>query len=431
MSLNQNLNGSNKRDDYSSSVHFLKGVHLLRAIVLVVLLGSMDFNLTLKNDPVSHSVIKWANSFVLDNDLLSPQLSVLNSYSLASNTQLIEGGESTMVPEGFLSNKIEPSSSRSNLKPTIKSDELSLYLPTKSFFDLFIIENGATRILVNDFDGLHRSRSNVRLLEPEEFYSVLIDQGSPSIEIKGFTKKWFFSGAIGPQLVSGTIAQPKSNLYQELTGLNEIISSSEGSNTSTNNASYGVLVNLGFRIAKNWDVISGLKYSVFNGKQTAYYDSEVIRRQTIYTVVATPGAEGEMNYSTHEEEVEYTNYFSDTLRLNYRLSTYEVPLLIRYNKSFGKWNAFASTGVSGVFKTRYNSTYISNEIGMGSIITEDFGFSAINVNLGMGMAYSITKDLSFQLSSNYSKGIPVYRSSIFQSKVYTLGVYTGFTYWFK
>lgn len=437
MSSNQNFNRSTKTEDYTnSSVHFLKGVAFLRVSILVILVSAIDLTISSGDHQTSQKNLTWAHDFVQDNNLLASHFTDFASSKTATVRTRI--GETNVMNVATI-HPVPVVTPQAPLTANLKVEGLTNEIPRKNPLSLAYMRphelslstlpwnsEMPRSLAISVGEEIKRNQNND--WEAEYFPEMELPLTNKHIKE---AKKWFVSGLIGLQQVTGDIVLPASKTYEVLTGLDEINTIAVGSNVSSSNRSYGMKFNLGYKLTKNWDVISGINHSVVKGEQTAYYDSQVTRRQTIFTVIASPGAEGTVDYEDRESVIEYTNYFSDTLHLQFRLTTLEVPLMIRYTKSLGKWNTFVSTGIAAVFKTKYQANYTSNEIENGTIHQEEFGINAVNYHLGIGVEYMLTKDMSVQLSPSFSKGVPIDQSSVFQTNMYNFGVYTGITYWFR
>jgi hypothetical protein len=240
--------------------------------------------------------------------------------------------------------------------------------------------------------------------------------------------KWYAYFNIGPQFTNGSISQPSNQSYEKVSGINDLVASSGGQSTTENKQSFAGTVALGYRLSNTWDVVSGVKYSQWNGSQNAYYDSEVTKFQTIITSVASSNGDGTKSFSNQQESIAYKKYFSDTLQAEYRLTLIEVPLMVRYNRTKNQWNYFVNTGFSGVISSKYSAQYKSNEIGTGEVVERKNGLSAVNFILGAGVEYSVSKKAAVQFSPQFHHGMSVGKNSDFKSGLSSFGIFAGLKY---
>tara|TARA_R110002050_G_scaffold80768_1_gene172725 strand:+ start:33849 stop:35204 length:1356 start_codon:yes stop_codon:yes gene_type:complete len=243
--------------------------------------------------------------------------------------------------------------------------------------------------------------------------------------------KWSIRALIGPQLVNGAVNQPSGQAYSSIAGIEGLKSQAEGVVTkSTKNSSFSASLNWGVRLSKNFELLSGLNYSQMNGSHLAFYDSELKRSQTILTSRVTTSADGTQNIGTEKVNVVYSNYYQDTLRANYRITSYEIPVTIKYNFGKNKLNYFVSSGVSANIGSSYSATYQSKEIGNGDISQNRYGINSVNLLVGMGLEYKASKNIRIQLSPGFKYGIPLTKSSVFQAPLTAIGLFTGLSYYF-
>jgi hypothetical protein len=236
---------------------------------------------------------------------------------------------------------------------------------------------------------------------------------------------------VGPQITQGSIAQPSSVSYQLVSGNSNLEAKTGGVSTTENGQSFALNFGLGYQLSKRWDVISGFKYAQWNGSQIAYYDSEVFQNQNILTSEASDNEDGTKSFSNKEQEVNFSNYFTDTLVTDYRLSLMEVPLLIRYNFGKNKWNYFLNTGFSGVFQSSYKASYKSNVVGSGNFTESRNNLAAVNFIFGVGVEYSLGNELHLQFTPQFSHGRTIFDNALTNTKLSAFGLFGGLKYVFK
>ena len=208
-----------------------------------------------------------------------------------------------------------------------------------------------------------------------------------------------------------------------------MVAEQQGVGGNASNQAFSAMLNFGLTLGSNFELLSGVNFTQMDGAHDAYYDSQVQKTQTILTSRANVENNGVKSYQTVQEQVTYTNYFTDTLRSNYRISSFEIPLVLKYNFGKQKVNYFISSGVSTNIGNYYSANYQSTEIGSGNINEAGYGINKVNILLGLGIQYRATQNISIQLSPGYKYGIPVSKS-VYQSSVSSLGLFTGLNYYF-
>ena len=405
-----------------------KHVFWMRLVVFILVLSSLklDKGHVQKNTP--RKVGNWAENFIQLNQLNTQVETIQLAKNEVTEINKSKPNHRTVIQKEIIveqsaANPIE-SAPVVNETPHlvglyIRSTEKEAFIHTDDIEEDIPLYLHDKRILIDqgssDYYGEEEQQIN---LEPNENTHELF-------------AKWYVSGIIGPQYFDGDVTQPSSDVYEKVSGINNIVSKAGGVSSSTNGQSFGASFQIGYRLTKKWDVLSGIKYSQLNGTQLAYYDSEVTKNQTIVTSTATNNSDGTKSYSSRVETIEYTNYFSDTLTTNYRLGMMEIPLLVKYNIELKKWNVFVNTGFSGVVRTKYSASFTSNEIPSGTLTESKNKLLAMNFVLGAGIEHKISKVFRAQISPTYSKGMVIKNQQAFQSDLHNWGIYCGISYYIK
>ncbi len=413
------------------SIHQLKGIPWLRVLAFSFVVVGLDFGRIKSDQTFPQKTKYWLSDFLETNILTSP---IISEKMLANRPKIKEG--ELLAGRYNKSQQVLLNLGRfAQLQPRIHSSVSSTNSTNNSGGALFLRSNKYAHLSQMDdslliserifeFDGLQK-------VEFTENNGLFDYHSSSLLNEMPVVKKWHVSLGFGPQLVNGDVTQPSADKYEQVSGINNIVSESGGVSYSSSETSFATQLGLGYDVTKHWRVSIALQYTQFNGSQIAYYDSEVTRTQTILTTVAVSDENGIKGFETEEETIEYTNHFSDTLTAKYRLSNIEIPLAIQYKKEWGKFYGFLSTGISGVLKSNYSASYDSKEIGSGVITQESWKFSAMNMNIGIGLGIKLQPDLSVQLYPQYSKLFPIQESTSIQHATRSFGVFGGFVYSFK
>jgi hypothetical protein len=422
-------NSLNNSDSTDVSVKYLRQIFWMRFVLFAAIVWSLDFgDSQIVKDENDYSK-EWGVNFIAKNELesavqkepVSPSLFVKNNLTLLQKEEVspIKKTTVTKYKLAVLVNPLkvsEPLMNRSKqrvVKLGIKRNAIQKIAEVETYiYPEKIISNSyyAATIKADGQSGAHN------LIQNSEWVS---------------DKNWYVYGLIGPQYSEGKVWQPSNESYENVSGITDLVTNSGGESTSNYKQSFGCYLGIGYSLNKHWDLVSGLKYSQRNGSQTAYYDSEYLRKQTITTSVATNNTDGTKSFSNQAEVIEYVNYFSDTVVLNYRLSNIEIPLMVRYNFGVKKWNYFINSGISVKVRSQYSSRYISNQIGSGTISENQMLGSSFNGLIGFGAEYFVTENIAIQLSPQFAKGLVNISTDGGQRKSYSAGVFAGLRYTIK
>jgi hypothetical protein len=415
----------------SRSIRHPRNVWTVRLLAVFVILFSMDVDQNYVQDHMPGRGSAWVNNWITVNELdlpYSPE-SIENSY-FAEVSEIDQ-------------NRAEVERVNHEVKQTQNNSGFTKYHTPEVISGIDRYEENVNLVsfnqdlTINDFtekSGEDQVQERLRSeLDYQEELQRAYAQSSRSdaFEMKKLHKpvSWLAQGSIGPQYSQGSIGQPSGQTYAEVSNIDNLVAEQQGVGSNTSNQAFSAMLNFGLTFGSNFELLSGVSFTQMDGSHAAYYDSQVEKTQTILTSRTNIEDGGVKSYQTIEEQVTYTNYFSDTLKANYRISSFEIPLVLKYNFGKQKINYFISSGVSTNIGSHYSANYESGEIGNGNINEVGYGINAVNILLGLGIQYKATKNISIQLSPGYKYGIPVSKS-VYQSPVSSLGLFTGLNYYF-
>lgn len=375
-------------------------------------------------DKAPHRAEVWADHWISLNEL---------------NQEFTPSQNSNETPRKFLL--------ASNKEPQIESAKVNN--PSKNKSDVFVSRKKSSGGEINSSSeeiaiGFLKS-SPVPTISSNE----VVDQITPSINYeahlgisyaqrKSIEKKstksstvLFAGGSLGPQFANGVVDQPSGVVYSDVSNIDKLTAEGQGVGNSINGQGYMAMVNVGVRLSEKIEIHSGVNFTQTSGNHDTYFESEVKRHQTIITGVNIQNEDGSRSMETVETDVSYTNYFSDTLQSNYRLSNFEIPLVLKYNFGKNKLSYFLSSGVSTVLGASYSASFESDQIGSGNLNEVRYGFNTLNLLFGAGIQYAASSNVVIKLAPGYRYGIPLTDASSFQSNSSSLGFFTGLNYYFK
>jgi hypothetical protein len=386
----------------------------------------------------------WAENWVKSNELNKP-VEPLYAYdnnvnadkrmlSEVSNSRKDIKKNNSTSPISKSTNKISVAYSSHNVISELEKEVALGYLASNSVQlnivdqsqEVFLIKENSFSEFSGAEDDLVITSYESQLQKDYQVSQKQITTANPS----EMPSNWMVRGAVGPQMYNGVVNQPNGPTYASLSGQSDIRTTTVGVSNASPNNSFTASVNLGINVAKNLELLSGVNFTQLDGKQTAYYDSEVRQYQTILTSEVATSADGTQSISTKEEKVMYSNYYEDTLQANYRISSFEIPLVLKYNFGKRRLNYFVSSGISASIGSSYSSVYKSTEIGTGDMNENKSGVNAINFLMGAGIQYKASKNIRLQLAPGFKYGYGINSNSVFQTPVTSLGLFTGLSYYF-
>lgn len=408
-----------------------RNVWVVRILAILVILSTLDIDSSYvqKHMPQRGSI--WAENWIAENGLDLPYMDVADIPVLMAE-KLIEGDEvvqNKIIPatrKGQVNQKVpeqlEYASNRDDID--VERNEEFIYLLAKSF-DLRLNEPTVFLTSIPAKEKSHKEYESAL----QRAYAQSATMGAFEMEKMHKPMSWIAQGAVGPQYISGMIGQPSGKAYAGASNIDNIVVQQQGVGQNISNQAFTAMLNVGVTLGSQFELLSGVNFTQMDGSHDSYYDSQVEKTQTIFTSTADGNNNGIKSVETVREQVTYTNYFSDTLRANYRISSFEIPLVLRYNFGKQKVNYFLSSGISTNIGNYYSASYQSGEIGTGNINEVGYGVQTVNLLLGIGIQYKATQNISIQLSPGYKYGIPV-AHRIYQTPVSSLGLFTGLNYYF-
>lgn len=401
------------------SVRHPSNIWVVRVFAFVILVSALDLP-SARLVEVKQNSSEWADQWVADNNMdravIQPS-KIIDSKLLAKS---VTSHENSVEVQIETKTDIKASSqmlfAETNTIQVSNSNTFSLYLEPAQVEGLPIIEQEVIPPTIN-------YGAQIRIMYAQ--------MGGKKSLLERPSNVLIASGAIGPQYTTGLVNQSSGESYAQAAQISGLQSEGKGAVNVSNGQGYSAILNLGIQVSNNFEVHTGINYSQLNGSHTSFYDSEVLKYQTIFTTISTASDNGTRSMEVIESDVPYTNYFSDTLTSNYRISSIEIPLVVKYNFGKRKLSYFLSSGISSVLGSSYNANYQSKEIGEGIISETNYGFNTLNLLVGLGVQYQVTPHIVFKFSPGYKYGIPVSQTSAFQSKTSTIGVFTGLNYYFN
>ena len=421
-----------------------RNVWTVRVVALIIVFLTLDINDNFISENLPRKNRDWAAQWIATNDLNSPsiimeegskpQFASLNPTEkvIVSNTELTKA-LSAINNVASVTETNTKSKFKVIVTKGIESNQVGQVIETNTIIDLTLESNQNSLAFAEftktpDVVELSTTINYERQLEYNYWMAaqnnVLKNQKAAS------NTQWMARGTIGPQFAQGSISQPSGNTYANASNINNMVTDAEGVSANKSNNAFSAMLNVGMSVGSNMQLLSGINFSQIDGAHSAYYDSEVLKSQNIITTSVNTAENGIKTTDLIEEDVQYTNYFSDTLQANYRVTSVEIPLVLKYNFGKNKLSYFLSSGVSANLGSSYSAHYQSNEIGSGAISESKYGVNSVNLLLGLGMEYQASPKITIQLSPGYKYGIPISNSSMFNSPVSTLGLFTGLSYYF-
>ena len=421
-----------------------RNVWTVRVVALIIVFLRLDINDNYISENLPGKNRDWATQWIATNDLNSPSIIVeevskpkfasLNPPEkvTVSNTELTKAP----IPKNNVASVTE-----TNTKPKFKvivtkgieANQFGQPVENNTIVNLSLASNNKSLSFTESINtpDVVELRATINYERQIGYNYWLAAQNNVLDNQKAASNtQWMARGTIGPQYAQGAISQPSENTYANASNINNMVTDAEGVSANKSNNAFSAMLNVGMSVGSNMQLLSGINFSQMNGAHSAYYDSEVLKTQNIITTSVNTAENGVKTTNLIEEEVPYTNYFSDTLRANYRVTSVEIPLVLKYNFGKNKLSYFMSSGVSANLGSSYSAHYQSNEIGSGAISESKYGVNSVNLILGLGMEYQASPKITIQLSPGYKYGIPVSNSSVFNSPISTLGLFTGLSYYF-
>ncbi len=397
------------------SVRNPRNVWIVRFFAFFAFVLISDFT-DISGDRFPNSNEHWVNIWVAENGLDRPFIPLIDTQTekLFAQKSPETKTYSKSIPKYSLGEV-----SKNPIKPSPMEDKIS---PEEVFLlssnDVSILPITETRIEPQiNFDA------QIRIS-----YAQRDAQFSNQFNTK--PNKWYAGGSIGPQFANAVVSEPSASSYSKVTQIENLTSSNQGVSQNLNGNGFGAILNIGVEIGSGFEILTGVNFSQLSGNHTTYYDSEVQKNQVIFTSVNTSSSEGSRVMETVESTVSYTNYFSDTLESRYRVSSFEIPLIIKFRFGKQKLNYFVSSGISSVLGTSYNANFESIQIGNGNLNEIKYGLNTFNFILGAGVQYQASSSISVNISPTFKYGIPISENSLFQSNSSILGFLTGINYTF-
>ena len=402
-----------------------QNVWVIRAVGLVLVLFAL--NVSTVND--SQNAREWADGWLAVNQLQNKVISTKNQSKIlfASNTNpTIVDSEYQIEKPPSMAKAIQINYSNKSIairnSATTKNVDLEEFITVTSKEIRTIPENTHVEVieaLIVDYE---------RRLSQE--YAETHNSGNFLLDNRVHSVKWLVGGSIGPQFSNETISQPSGQSYAQASNVNNITSYSQGTDRNTVNQSFSAMLNFGLNLGNHFEVIAGVNISQMGGAHSMYYDSEVEQTQVILTVKPSNGTSGSRDLEVVEEEITYYNYISDTLKANYRFTTLEIPLLVKYNFGKRKLSYNISSGFSTTIGSAYSAQFQSTALGEGDLSEERYGVNSVNLLIGFGIQYSASSNVVIKLAPGYKYGIPVSSKPTSQTPISSLGVFTGLNYYF-
>jgi len=410
-----------------------RNIWVVRILAVLVILSTLEVDSSYVQNHMPHRGSTWAENWIAENGLDLPYVDVIdfpvlmasnvvdNEY-IDSEVQLAKEEKSRQ--ESYTSNHHRTNTAHFNDVDSDQGEEHFYLLAMSS--DLRLSDPADVQNIITT-----REKSQ------EEYESDLQRVYAQSATIEAFEMEkmkkpvsWMAQGAVGPQYSSGMIGQPSGQAYAGASNIENLVAQQQGVGQSISNQAFSAMLNVGVTLGSQFELLSGVNFTQMDGSHDTYYDSQVEKTQTILTSRNESDNNGVKSFQTVQEQVTYTNYFSDTLRANYRISSFEIPLVLRYNFGKQKVNYFLSSGISTNIGNHYSASYQSGEIGAGNLNEVGYGVQAVNLLLGVGIQYKASQNISIQLSPGYKYGIPVAHNKLYQTPVSSLGLFTGLNYYF-
>ncbi len=419
-----------------------RNVWMVRVIGLIIVFLALDVNDNFVSENLPRKNSKWATNWIATNEMNSPYTSeVTDSKPLFASTKRLENDETgnidvtktPLLAQNVISFQETKIKSKSSASQEVKSNHTSTLIGINSTNRLILASNKTDLTFSEQYSipEVVEISTAINYQGQLEYNYWLAAQNKVLDNQNNISNtKWMARGTIGPQYSQGAVSQPSANTYVSASNINNMKTESEGVSATKSNNAFSAMLNVGMSLGSNMQLLSGLNFSQMDGAHSAYYDSEVLKSQNIITTEVNTAENGVKTTGFVEEDVLYTNYFSDTLRANYRVTSLEIPLVLKYNFGKNKLSYFLSSGVSANLGNSYSAYFKSNEIGSGDITETKYGVNSVNLLLGFGMEYRATSKITIQLSPGYKYGIPVSNSSVFQTPVSSLGLFTGLSYYF-
>jgi hypothetical protein len=419
-----------------------RNVWTVRVVALVIVFLTLNVNDSFLSENLPGKNRKWATQWIAENGMNSP--SIVESESLkplfaSLNTiEIPKNGNPNLTNTNVevinvISNDGGIKNANKKFGPEISSNT-AILMNNAGSSEGFMLASSRTGLTISEpskVPEVVELNTSVNYEQQLEYNYWLAAQNNVLENQKKVNKtQWMARGTIGPQYAQGVVSQPSASTYANKSNINNIITDTEGMSANNSNNAFSAMLNFGMSIGSNMQLLSGLNFSQMDGAHSAYYDSEVLKTQNIITTTINTAENGVKTTNLVEEDVVYTNYFSDTLRANYRVTSVEIPLVMKYNFGKNKLSYFLSSGVSANLGSSYTANYQSNEIGAGGIKETKYGVNSVNLLFGLGMEFKATSKITLQLSPGYKYGIPVSNSSVFNSPVSSLGLFTGLSYYF-
>jgi len=427
----KNLNEINS-SERMYSVRHPRNVWMIRVLAFSVLMITLDIpssdslNIKPKTDV-------WAENFITTNHLdrsseITPNqpathLITINNTSITENSHNPNNTTSISKLLGDIS-KVEPIQTKLEL-----DSESQIILSEKERLAHIYVEPHSATVFLN---------TDIELMEPQftrfqqsDRFIFTQTSASKNFLLEQSMKMFVVSGAIGPLFNSGAINSPSGESYAAASQIENLKAENLGSSNNSTSNGFAAMLNIGMKLGRNLEVHSGFNFVQVKGSHVAYYDSEVENYQTIVTGVNTSNNDGSRNFQAVVTNVPYTNYFSDTIQSNYKLSSIEIPLILKYNFGKQRLSYFVSSGVSTVLGSNYSSSFQSNEIENGKMDETKYGFNTFNFLVNVGIQFQISPNMQLNLAPGYKYAIPLNNSSINQSSTSAVGVFTGVSYYFK
>ncbi len=202
-------------------------------------------------------------------------------------------------------------------------------------------------------------------------------------------------------------------------------------NSSVNGA-FGINLQFGVTLSGSIEMLTGLNYMYNNGTMLAVYDAEGLMTQNVVHFYPQPAPDGNGTvWVSREEEETYTLFADDSVRSDYTIQSFEIPVVFRYHLGQRKLSYFLATGFSATIGSNYKANYYSGTFDNGYYSDSNFGPESVNLLLSGGVRYKAGRNLFLSLFPGLKYGIPIGRNASLKSASSSIGIFTGINYYFR